>query len=559
MEARNRTLPDWMTRIRTRQLVLPRFQRYESWSHAQVTSLLNTILKELPAGAILTLDVGENEPFLSRPIAGAPNNGEKISEHLLDGQQRLTSIWKSLNNLYEDRIFFIKIEEDHELELPFYATSVGTYYKNKQKYPRWSENPIDLWSRSLIPVSLLRPDPVSENEFKNWAKIASNNDIDKLLSINDIGNKLRNKFSTFNIPFLSLPVTTKPEVALDVFIRMNTSASPLKSFDIVVAQIEAASGISLHGHIDEIKQESPSLSRYGSIEDIILSTAALLQNKIPSKGTYLSPDFSKSFEENWTRLKQGIKKAILFLQEEKIYDSRRLPSDVILYVISALWSKSKEGLDQEGEVRSLIRKYIWRSFFTTRYDRSTTSRAYSDYKELNKIISGQNASPEIFNESIYPIADSDELITANWPYRKDRLARAILSVCLKSGGFDFADGAQATYENIQSREYHHIFPQAWLKERGFKDYEINKALNCALISWKTNRNISAKTPSDYIAERMEKSSLGEDEVLRRLKSHLIPIKEITENDYESFMISRSKSIQKVVNKLCNGEIVESSL
>ena len=59
MEARNRSLPDWLTRIRTRQIVLPRFQRFEAWSHTQISSLLNTVLKELPAGAILTLEIGE--------------------------------------------------------------------------------------------------------------------------------------------------------------------------------------------------------------------------------------------------------------------------------------------------------------------------------------------------------------------------------------------------------------------------------------------------------------------------------------------------------------------
>jgi hypothetical protein len=36
IEARNRPLPDWFTRIRTHQTVLPRFQRFEAWGHASV-------------------------------------------------------------------------------------------------------------------------------------------------------------------------------------------------------------------------------------------------------------------------------------------------------------------------------------------------------------------------------------------------------------------------------------------------------------------------------------------------------------------------------------------
>jgi glycogen debranching enzyme len=50
IEARNRPLPDWFTRIRTHQTVLPRSQRFEAWSHASVTQLFNTILRDLPVG-----------------------------------------------------------------------------------------------------------------------------------------------------------------------------------------------------------------------------------------------------------------------------------------------------------------------------------------------------------------------------------------------------------------------------------------------------------------------------------------------------------------------------
>lgn len=559
MEARNRNLPDWLTRIRTRQLVLPRFQRFEAWSHTQISSLLNTVLKELPAGAILTLEIGEREPFLSRPIVGAPTEGEKIAEHLLDGQQRLTSLWRSLNDQYEDRLYLVKLEEDEDLELPYYATSIARYNKNGDKYPIWTNSPEELWRRKYIPVYLLRPDSTAEQLFKNWATEAAKDDTKCLLDIIDIGNRLRQKFTIFNIPFLSLPVTTKPDVALDVFIKMNTSSSALTPFDIVVAQIEAASGKSLHGYIEEIKQDVPNISRYSEPEDVVLAVAALLNNKPPSKATYLSSDFSLSFDDSWTRIKKGIKKAISFLTDEKILDYRRLPTDVVVYVLSALWSESDEGLDKEGEMRVILRKYLWRSFFTDRYDRTTNSRAFSDYKEIAKLLKDNTGEPDIFDEIKYPLASEDDLKTSSWPYRKDRLARAILSVGLKSGGFDFADGASATYESIQSREYHHIFPQAWLKEQGFKDFEINKALNCALISWRTNRNISAQTPSDYVAKRMEASSLGESEVSRRLESHLIPVTQLRSNNYSEFLNERAQLVKKMAEKLCSGQIVEGML
>ena len=107
IEARNRPLPDWFTRIRTRQTVLPRFQRFEAWGHGSVTQIFNTILQNLPVGAVLVLEIGNEEPFISRPLKGAPDVGEHATEHLLDGQQRLTALWRGLHNNYDDRTYFL--------------------------------------------------------------------------------------------------------------------------------------------------------------------------------------------------------------------------------------------------------------------------------------------------------------------------------------------------------------------------------------------------------------------------------------------------------------------
>jgi uncharacterized protein with ParB-like and HNH nuclease domain len=92
VDAPNRMLPDWFERVRTGQIKLPRFQRFEAWTYGEVTDLLETVLRGLPAGATLILEIGESEPFISRQMVGAPGPFERCTEHLLDGQQRLTAL-----------------------------------------------------------------------------------------------------------------------------------------------------------------------------------------------------------------------------------------------------------------------------------------------------------------------------------------------------------------------------------------------------------------------------------------------------------------------------------
>ena len=100
MEARNRKTKDWLSRVRTRQIALPRFQREEAWGPNLVADVLTNVVRDLPIGSTLVLEVGDRLPFVSREIVGAPKEGEKVSELLLDGQQRLTALWRSLNDAY---------------------------------------------------------------------------------------------------------------------------------------------------------------------------------------------------------------------------------------------------------------------------------------------------------------------------------------------------------------------------------------------------------------------------------------------------------------------------
>ena len=100
--------------------------------------------------------------------------------------------------------------------------------------------------------------------------------------------------------------------------------------------------------------------------------------------------------------------------------------------------------------------------------------------------------------------------------------------------------------------------------------DINLALNCALVTWNTNRNISAKEPVAYLRERVERATLGESEIQRRLNSHTIPFNElnvggysdITDPEdrsariklhYESFLLSRAEAVYRGATRLCRGE------
>jgi len=577
MHAHDRFLPEWFNRIRSRQITLPRFQRFVAWGHGEVASLLTTVLRGLPSGATLILEVGDEEKFKSRTMVGAPETGEKVTEQLLDGQQRLTALWCSLHDKYPDRTYLVGFEEDPgdtSSKIPF-VYGQARWTKNGNRYPMWVNDPKECWSRGFIPINLLRPEDILP-EIRQWIVAAIGGDHDKKDALFDKIIDLRDKVKAFNLPYLALPAKTPKEVALDVFIKMNTSSVRLSTYDIVVALVEEETGKSLHEHVEALAAAVPRAVEYADLPGLVLDVVALRQDRIPSQAGYRGIDYTRMLRE-WDAVIKGIKGMVGFLEEESIFDAQRLPSYTALPIIAALWEHLPSQPDRLGNARHLLRKFLWRAFLTSRYEQSSTSNALQDFRGLKKVLCGEAGEDTvpILNEDSYPLPTKEIVLQADWPKRKTILGRGLLALQIKCGAEDLADGAKATVASITSkehpREYHHLFPASILEDAGIPDEQVYRAPNCALVTWRTNRTISNKDPIAYLKERADNNTLGEEELRRRLRTHLIPYAPLAvgyeglcdderraqvKSDYEAFLSARAELLAKAAQRACQGKSLE---
>lgn len=514
-----------------------------------IQDLLTSILRDLPVGTTLVLAVsGDQPPFISRALESAPETGERTTELLLDGQQRLTALWKSINDNYPDRAFFINITDTSNPEV----FSVSRYEKKGKRYPFWVDKPSECWKRQCIPVKLLSP----ENVYQTWADAASEDNPSLPRKIDNLIRDLREQFLHFNLPYLYLPSETPKDVAIEVFIKLNTTYVPLTPFDIMVAQLEAATGEPLHELIVSLKNVVPEISNYTEPSMYVLAVDALLQDKIPSQATYLhwTEKELKQFILDWPQILQGTKDLVQFLKEESIIANKLLPTEPILAAIAALWACAPTKADDKGNVRLLLRKYMWRSFFTDRYDRAVPGAILQDYRALKKVIGGTASKQEVpcFNESEFKPPEKEEIINARWPTYKDRLPRSILLLSIRGGCEDIKDGEALSVNNFQRRHYHHLFPKAWL-EKNMPDADPYRALNCILINGRTNAEISAKEPLQYLLETCEASNAGEPEIKRRLQTHFVDFDLLTKNDYPHFLEKRAENCATAIKSLFEGQ------
>lgn len=569
--AQDRQVSVWFQKIQSGEIKLPRFQRHQAWDKNRVCSLLDTVTKNLPLGVTLLLDV-DKEQFVSRYLVTAPETQGRVTEHLLDGQQRLTALWRALHNNYDGISYFLYIdtyneakdesEKTHESQVWYWSRWTN---KSGKTMPLWVDVPSECLKRGVIPMHLFRPGDIA-SEIDMWvdtALIASKPTADmesfetllmdwmnKKAKLKDYIRDVRETITHFNLPYLALPSQTTKETALQVFINMNTNSKPLSQYDIIRAEIEGVRDVSLDDYQDALDKKHPAIQHYFELPFLILATSALMQGKLPNqRGMW---DMSKEgMVDNWDQMSLGLSKMAAFMESQSIYDRSRLPTNAVLAVIAALYVDIPENLDSRGNFEILLKKYLWSSFFTDRYENSAASHAFNDFVVLRSIVKAElkpdgsqftEMDVPVLNRDLYPLSTDDELKRVGWPKRESIRGRGIMAVFSKLGAYDFADGSPLTRQQLidSRRHYHHVFPDALLKEVGVESYF---ALNCALITDKTNLNISNKDPMNYLKDRYNWTS--EDIVNTRLQSHLIPLEELKCGDYDGF--SGEEKVTKVTH------------
>jgi len=119
------------------------------------------------------------------------------------------------------------------------------------------------------------------------------------------------------------------------------------------------------------------------------------------------------------------------------------------------------------------------------------------------------------------------------------------------------DGAKDWYSKLEisvkhrgnedKLQFHHIFPKAFLKQNypELRRNQVNDISNLAFIGGKTNREISAKPPAEYLKKIID----SKDVELLNLQSIPTEGEILDEYSYDDFLLKRRKAIVKRINKL----------
>jgi Protein of unknown function DUF262 len=143
-----------LDQIENRELALPDFQRSFVWDPNATRELVVSVIRSFPAGSLLVMQGGASI-FAPRQFEEAPSLSVAPSQLVLDGQQRLTSLYQAFAGAGTHR-FFLNIRE---LIDGFDVDEAVEVYTLKRAR-RWNDAEGQA-EHLMLPLSRLR-------DFANW-------------------------------------------------------------------------------------------------------------------------------------------------------------------------------------------------------------------------------------------------------------------------------------------------------------------------------------------------------------------------------------------------------
>lgn len=527
-EPQSVTFPSLIAQIEQGSVKIPQFQRAFVWTRLQSARLIDSIIKGYPIGTFILWRTKERLRSI-RDIGGIklpmPAEGEPIS-YVLDGQQRMTSLFVSLKALkveLNDEIrdygkMYIRLIGDEDLDLV-----------------QVEDVPDE--SRDFILLSKLL-----EGDFQYLGSFPS--------AQQERIKTYKNRIESYQ--FSLIQVRDAPiEVATEIFTRLNIGGRALTVFEIMVAKT--------YDH----ELEFDLFEKVSSIEDrliekdfgpiphatILQAASACLVRDISTKAILRLP--KKGIIENWDKIEQAIFAAIDHLRDSYCVSvSRLLPFPVLIAVFTYFFYR--RGKDRpSAEQRRLLKDFFWRVALGARYSQSMESHVGSDLKKVDKFLNEQPAGYE------WPVDVSPKFIQDNGYFNAGRsFIKGLLCLLAGMAPRSFDSGNPVRLRNdwlkrANSKNYHHFFPRAYMRrnQKDTEDFYVNHIANITFVDDYLNKQVIRDRPPSAYLNQFQKENHDTDLRLV-MKSHLIDLDKdrVEEDDFDTFFEHRLAAICRQLGK-----------
>ncbi len=520
-EAKPERISRLVTRIEQGDVKLPKFQRKFVWTRQQVLDLLDSIYKGFPVGSFLLWKTSEK--LKNERNIGAftlPDTPDQYpTNYILDGQQRVTSIYGVLR-----------------APTALANSDFNVYFDLAEKKFIY---PLDPPTSHQLPMNILFDTP-RFRQFQQFLPTLPEGNI-----LVEESDRLSETFREYAIPIITVTEADAAQVSL-IFERINSTGTKLTVFDLMVAATWSED-FDLNDHVDSVMEELDDKD-FGGIDRVtVLRALSTCAKGSAKRETILDLRHLGRNEliKQTEATKEALRRAVDFLATEVcVVSDAFLPYERQLVLLAFVMSRQHK---LDAQIASVLRRWFWRTSFSERYrrggeglfdgDLEAALASISDVEQLRQF--GRVPEATLFIESDFrkTSALSNALVALMAAHRPRNLTNGL--------AIDVSKALSA----YNRKEFHHIFPQAHLKGKGFPANEINALANICMLSSDQNKAIGDKEPRVYFAHVKEQAGNALDEVL---VSNLIPpgaMADIEANDYKGFLARRADFLRQTIERL----------
>lgn len=559
MQTNDRQITDLMRTIHSGATQLPDFQRGWVWDDHRIRALIASITSSFPVGAAMFLEYGnESVRFKHRVIEGSPSLNIVPDELILDGQQRLTSIYSAL---YSDKPVKTRTDKGKEIERYYYIDIQKAIDPTVDRFEAIISVPASkiVTSNFGRDIELDLSTPQQEFEHKlfplniilDFMKTAMwqqsyiqyyGLDATIVQEFMNFQNLITMPTIQYKMPVILLGKETPKEAVCQVFENVNTGGVSLTVFELITA-VFAMDDFELRKDWNHRKSKyfSGDLLSVTTATDFLTACTLLSSYKRGGTVSCKKKDVLNLTLTEYIKyadsLSEGFVEAEMILQEERIFVSRDLPYTTQLIPLAVLCTLLTEGNKIKiTNIKNKIKQWYWCGVFGELYGSANETRYVNDVVGVMDWIINNGPIPKTIQEAYF---NPTRLLTLQ--SRQSAAYKGIMALILKNHCKDFISGREMdfTLYKAENIDIHHIFPKDYCEKNGYPKAKWNSVVNKTPISYSTNREIGGSAPSIYLGKIAARGQVDATVLDSYLETHWIDLPATRNDDFNAFIVSRA--------------------
>ncbi len=589
------SLKNLLDSVDSGKLQLPDFQRPWVWDDDRIRGLLASISRGFPVGAIMTLEAGGEIRLKTKMVEGAEEKPEVQPEaFLLDGQQRLTSLYQSLRHedavcthdnrgkrirrwYYIDMLAAMDPSVDRE-------DAIVSMPESKQETRDFGREVIqDLSSREREYEQHMIPTERLLDAKLDWlfGYIGHWKDRDNehpagggFAFFEKFSQAVGSAFTEYSLPVISLDKDTPKEAVCTVFQKVNTGGVPLSTFELVTASFAAQDhDFALRDDWDKRKRRLHSA--FGSLQGVggdqflqavtLLTTQKRRRRAIAEgisqnlaappincrKNDILGLDVS-DYHEWANHVENGFIEAAKFLHSQFIFNRYDVPYSAQLVPLACLYVELGHHL-KPAMSKGKLERWFWSGIFSEKYGGGVETQYALDLTQVAAWVRG-DSEPVLLREADF---NPDRLLSLRT--RNSAAYKGLYALQMKSGAADWRTANPLSSDTWygENIDIHHIFPVAWCEKESESKPKIprwlyDSIINKTPIDAETNRIIGGSAPSIYLPRL--RRSITEEQLFKALQAHWLEPKLMLADQFADCFVKRGEAMLELIGKAMGKQV-----